>query len=497
MSTKIQTSKNIVSLVEAINTLFTEFLTTQGKRKAQCTITDFTSEDFQAQLTQIITDNMPKAPRKARKARAPKDPEAPKAALTSYMLFATANRARVKASLDDDAKVTDVSKALGHEWKALKEEGKEGKYVKQAKAEKKRFAAEMEEYTPSDEYLARVAEWKANGGETKTKAKRGKRKPKDPEAPKRATTSYMLFAQANRARVKASLDDDAKVTDVSKALGHEWKALKEEGKAGRYIKAAEAEKKRYAAEMEEYTPSEEYLALVEEWKANGGVEKKRATKAKTSTTKKSKRDPNAPKRAKTAYLLFTQEMRPIVSDDNEDMSKKEVNAYIRAMWKGTDADGDEVDEADNYSTERSRRKWARLAKADKKRYLREMKSYTPPADESDDEQEEDVVEVKRKTVRRKTVKKAAAPKAERKRKRKVVVAAPEPEPLDEPSETEVSDDEALQVQARLKAKIAAKRKTTTRKRAPRKNIRKAATQPVQAAIVDSEEELSEEVSDSE
>lgn len=54
---------------------------------------------------------------------------------------------------------------------------------------------------------------------------------KDPNAPKRPLSNYMNFCNAKRAEVKAA-NPDAKMTDLSKILGTQWKALTPEQQAG-------------------------------------------------------------------------------------------------------------------------------------------------------------------------------------------------------------------------------------------------------------------------
>jgi predicted GIY-YIG superfamily endonuclease len=62
-----------------------------------------------------------KGKRGGKAAKAVKDPNAPKRPLSNYMNFCNAKRAEVKAA-NPDAKMTDLSKILGTQWKALSEE---------------------------------------------------------------------------------------------------------------------------------------------------------------------------------------------------------------------------------------------------------------------------------------------------------------------------------------------------------------------------------------
>ena len=107
------------------------------------------------------------------------------------------------------------------------------------------------------------------------------RKVKDKSAPKGARTSYILFCQEKR--------DDIK-NDHPDLSGKEWKKLSDEEQDAYKVKA-KVDKDRYDREMKRYkAPTQEEL-------------KEKAVKAKTI------RDPDAPKKAKTAYNFFMQKNR--------------------------------------------------------------------------------------------------------------------------------------------------------------------------------------------
>merc|ERR1712113_625232 len=93
----------------------------------------------------------------------------------------------------------------------------------------------------------------------KRKAKDGKKK-KDPNAPKRpAGGAYGGWLAENRAKIVSSLPQGHKITDVTKAVGEQWRALSDAAK-----KPYEA---KYAKKQEEYEK-----AMVEYKKANPDVE---------------------------------------------------------------------------------------------------------------------------------------------------------------------------------------------------------------------------------
>ncbi len=80
--------------------------------------------------------------------------------------------------------------------------------------------------------------------------KKTQRKKKDPNAPKRALSAYMFFANENRDIVRAE-NPGITFGQVGRILGEKWKALSEDEKAP-YEAKAEADKKRYESEKELY-----------------------------------------------------------------------------------------------------------------------------------------------------------------------------------------------------------------------------------------------------
>jgi len=80
--------------------------------------------------------------------------------------------------------------------------------------------------------------------------KRGTRKKKDENAPKRALSAYMFFANANREQIRTD-NPDISFGEVGRMLGQKWKELTDSEKAPYEAKAA-ADKKRYEDEKAAY-----------------------------------------------------------------------------------------------------------------------------------------------------------------------------------------------------------------------------------------------------
>lgn len=83
-----------------------------------------------------------------------------------------------------------------------------------------------------------------------TEKRKASRKKKDPDAPKRALSAYMFFANENRDIVRAE-NPGITFGQVGKLLGEKWKALTADEKVP-YETKAEADKKRYEKEKAEY-----------------------------------------------------------------------------------------------------------------------------------------------------------------------------------------------------------------------------------------------------
>jgi len=135
----------------------------------------------------------------------------------------------------------------------------------------------------------------------------------------------------------------------------------------RFHVLAEKDKKRYDGEMANYKPP----------KGEKGGRKRKRTK-----------DPNAPKRALSAFFWFCNDERPRVKETMNDATVGEVAKELGRRW--------------NECTEDQKSKFEALAAKDKARYEKEVKAYkakkgkpAPPAkpppkkEESDDDEEEE------------------------------------------------------------------------------------------------------------
>jgi len=256
-----------------------------GKQKE-----DTAMEFYEAHIAaQTAIDNAD-ATKKGKKS-VKKDPEAPKRPTSSYFYFSSEKRDAVK-NKNKNASVTEISKILGEMWNKL-EKGKKGKngtkkYDDLAAKDKIRYTVEKSTY---DEMIAkRKAESEQEKIDSLNKDKEeamklmetlkntsnvtvpahnddmsvvsditasasanGKkpRKKKDPNAPKKNSNAYIFFTTENRNKIKASMPEGTKNTELLTEIGRKWKELPESDKVKFNIMAAK-DKERYAKEMEKY-----------------------------------------------------------------------------------------------------------------------------------------------------------------------------------------------------------------------------------------------------
>jgi structure-specific recognition protein 1 len=184
----------------------------------------------------------------------------------------------------------------------------------------------------------------------KKKTKKGK-KGKDPNAPKRAMTAFMYYSNAMRSAIKED-NPDLAFGDIAKLIGKKYKELQGDEKA-KYDDMAAKDKVRYKNAMSNYTPPSD---------DSDDSDDERSTKSK-GKKKKAKKDPNAPKRALTAFMYFSNDMRPKIKDDNPDLAFGDIAKLVGKKYK--ELQGDE------------KAKYDEMAAKDKVRYKNAMANYTP------------------------------------------------------------------------------------------------------------------------
>jgi hypothetical protein len=108
----------------------------------------------------------------------------------------------------------------------------------------------------------------------------------------------------------------------------------------------------------------------------------KSSSSKTSSAggkkKKAKKDPNAPKRGKSSFMFYSNEIRATIKEENPDLSFGDLGKLIGSKFKALEADEKE--------------KYTDLAQKDKERYQKEMAGYKVKQEEeaadSDDSDED-------------------------------------------------------------------------------------------------------------
>ncbi|KAL4159894.1 hypothetical protein PRNP1_000467 [Phytophthora ramorum] len=184
------------------------------------------------------------------------------------------------------------------------------------------------------------------------------RKKKDKNAPKRALSAFMFFSNDIRDTVKREMPE-LQFLEISSEIGRRWKQITDEDRKP-YDELAAADKRRYQEEKEDYVPDPSFAA------------------AKGSRKKK---DPNAPKRALSAYFFFCNEIRQEVRDENPNKKITEIATLLAERWRAL--------------PDKKRVKYQKMNEEAKIKYQQQMDVYNAQGaveeehDEEDDHEEND------------------------------------------------------------------------------------------------------------
>uniref|UniRef100_A0A1I7X8U3 High mobility group protein 1.2 n=1 Tax=Heterorhabditis bacteriophora TaxID=37862 RepID=A0A1I7X8U3_HETBA len=132
-------------------------------------------------------------------------------------------------------------------------------------------------------------------------------------------------------------NENVQVTEISKKCSEKWRTMSDDEKR-RFYELAQKDAERYQAEVAAY----------------GGEDAMRKRK-------RAKKDPNAPKRALSAFFFFSQDRRPEVQQQHPEWKVGQVAQELGKMWKSVSVDEKEL--------------YERKAMADKERYAEQMRDY--------------------------------------------------------------------------------------------------------------------------
>jgi len=148
--------------------------------------------------------------------------------------------------------------------------------------------------------------------------KKAKKKLKDPNAPKKASTAFMLWSLANRPRIREQFPELG-FADIGKRLGEEWGQIDEKAK-DHWQRQAGKDRERYEREQSAYLKSAAYSHWLDQASAISGKRRR-------------KKDPNPPKQPLTAYVIFSNEVRDQVISENPAANFGEIGKIIGAKWR--------------------------------------------------------------------------------------------------------------------------------------------------------------------
>ena len=128
---------------------------------------------------------------------------------------------------------------------------------------------------------------------------------KDPSAPKKSKTSYIIFCGDYRNQIKSE-NPNFTTTEITSKIASLWKAISPSEKL-KYEARAKEDKERYEEDMKSYTPSEEFESV--------------------------KKKKSGPKRPLSAYLYFCAENRDVIKKEIPSLSAKEITSELGKRWK--------------------------------------------------------------------------------------------------------------------------------------------------------------------
>uniref|UniRef100_A0A915E562 HMG box domain-containing protein n=1 Tax=Ditylenchus dipsaci TaxID=166011 RepID=A0A915E562_9BILA len=132
-------------------------------------------------------------------------------------------------------------------------------------------------------------------------------------------------------------NENVQVTEISKKCSQKWKTMSDDEKK-RFFELAQKDAERYQAEVAAY----------------GGEDVLRKRK-------RAKKDPNAPKRALSAFFFFSNEKRPEVQQSHPEWKVGQIAQELGRYWKTL--------------TEQDREIYDKKAAEDKERYAEDMRIY--------------------------------------------------------------------------------------------------------------------------
>eukprot|EP00555_Chaetoceros_dichaeta_P015687 CAMPEP_0198257590 /NCGR_PEP_ID=MMETSP1447-20131203/7220_1 /TAXON_ID=420782 /ORGANISM="Chaetoceros dichaeta, Strain CCMP1751" /LENGTH=334 /DNA_ID=CAMNT_0043944525 /DNA_START=176 /DNA_END=1180 /DNA_ORIENTATION=+ len=276
------------------------------------------------------------------KSKNQRDPGAPKRNLSAYLLYQNAMRDTFKAH-NPGMTFGQLSKYTSAMYAEMPPQEKET-WSQRSEADKNRFLLEMASYVPAPGFDARGDAVIARmGGGYRSRTSR------DSNAPKRNLSAYLLYQNAMRNQFK---NDNPGMTfgQLSKYTSHMYKSLTKQERAEWELRSQQ-DKARFDEEMMTYVPPPGH-------DAQGNLLEDRPTHKRAKKVK----DPNAPKRARGSFVLFTFEVRPKIMIEFPNIKFVEMGSLMGERWRALTPEQKSV--------------YENQAKDDKLRFNVEMAAYT-------------------------------------------------------------------------------------------------------------------------
>lgn len=182
-----------------------------------------------------------------------------------------------------------------------------------------------------------------------------KKAAKDPNAPKRNQSAYLLYQNGMRNTFKTQNPGMTfgQLAKYTSAMYAEMPPAEKTAWAAR----AEQDKARYLRELDSYIPAPGY-------DVKGDMIAGARVILRASKGGKHSRDPNAPKKNMSAYLMYQNTMRESFRTENPGMTFGQLSKFTSAMYKSL--------------TPEEKARWDEAARQDKARYETEISTYVPP-----------------------------------------------------------------------------------------------------------------------
>lgn len=283
---------------------------------------------------------------KVNKKKGRRDPGAPKRNLNSFLLFQHSIRVQYQHMA-----FSDFSRLASTLYASLSSDVKEV-WSKRAEEDKRRYLEELAHYVPPPGFDARGDPIQAPLPKLPSRKTN-----RDPNAPKRNLSAYLLYQNAMRnqfTRDNPDMEGDRnKFGRLAKYTSHMWKNLSPDERTT-WEARAQQDKERYDRELQTYLPPPGHdkhgVFLDEDVRASRMGRKRKAA-----------RDPLAPKRSSGAYVFFTNDSRAIILEENPGISFIDLGKELGERWRSLNA--------------MERQKYEQIAAQDKIRFKQEMAEY--------------------------------------------------------------------------------------------------------------------------